>query len=282
MSSRNVPPIYRRFDDLLFVNVKWLLVLFVVGISLLPFIYALSVSFRPASELYSQQIYLIPHQPTLDHWTTAFNDLSQALVNSFLVATGTTILSLLITIPGAYVFGRQEFPGKHLGFYLIVVAIMFPYILLIVPIADLWSQLGLFNTIPGLWIAYQIFVTPFAIWILRDFFEKLPQNLEESAQIYGCTKWSAFVRVVLPMSTPAIVAVGFLAFLVGWNDFLMSNMLTTGTGPRPAVVQLYLATTGGETPYWGLTMAETLIIGVPPTVLYLLSRRYLAESFEMT
>lgn len=203
-------------------------------------------------------------------------------MNSLLIASGVTVVSLLITIPGAYVFGRRDFPGKNIGFYAILITLMFPYILLIVPIADMWYTLDIFDTIPGLIIAYQVFVTPFAIWILRDFFEKLPANLEEAAQIYGCTNFGAFTRVILPLAKPAIISTGFLAFVVGWNDFLFSNMLTTGTGPRPAVVQLFIATRGGEGIWWGQFLSMTLIIALPPIFLYIAARRYLTETFALS
>jgi ABC-type glycerol-3-phosphate transport system permease component len=269
-----------RPRELGFQSAKYLL----LGVSLLlavfPFVYVLSVSFRPPAELYTAP-HLLPRNPTLEPWQTAVDTLSGPLINSTIIAVGTAVLSLLITIPGAYVFGRKEFPGKRPMFYLVIMALLFPYILLVIPISDLWSELGLYNTIPGLWLAYQVFVTPFAIWILRDFFEQLPQNLEEAAQVYGCTQFGAFMRVVLPISMPAIVAVGFLAFLTGWNDFLFSNMLTTGTGPRPAVVSLFLSTAGSEQTLWTRLMAQTLIIGLPPTVLYIVARRKLSNALAV-
>jgi multiple sugar transport system permease protein len=269
-----------RPRELGFQSAKYLL----LGVSLLlavfPFVYVLSVSFRPPAELYTAP-HLLPRNPTLETWRTAVDTLSGPLINSTIIAVGTAVLSLLITIPGAYVFGRKEFPGKRPMFYLVITALLFPYILLIIPISELWSELGLYNTIPGLWLAYQVFVTPFAIWILRDFFEQLPPNLEEAAQVYGCTQFGAFLRVVLPISTPAIVAVGFIAFLTGWNDFLFSNMLTTGNGPRPAVVSLFLSTAGSEQTIWTRLMAQTLIIGLPPTVLYIVARRRLSNALAV-
>jgi len=268
--------------DIVFALVKYLTILFIAGMIVLPFLYVISVSFRTPTELLTGETYLIPKNPTLNSWTSAFESLATPLKNSFLIASGTTVLALLITIPGAYVFGRKEFPGKRPAFYAIVVALMFPYILLVIPISDIWFVLGLYDTIPGMWFAYQVFVTPFALWILRDFFEKLPANLEEAAQVYGCTQFGAFRKVILPLSLPAVAAVAFLAFLTGWNDFLFSNMLTTGTGPRPAVPVLFLTTTGGETNDWSLIMAQTLTIGTPPTVLYLVSRKYLTQSFAIS
>jgi multiple sugar transport system permease protein len=225
----------------------------------------------------------IPSEITVQNWVEGFNSLKDNLVNSFLIATGVMVISMVITIPSAYAFGRKEFPGRKLLFYTIIVAMMFPYILLILPIADLWIQLGIYNTLPGLWIAYQVFVTPFAIWILRDYFQKLPHNLEEAAMVYGCTEAGAFYRVILPLAAPAVVAVGFLAFLTGWNDFLFSNFLTLGGGPIPAVVELYqLVHSGsGEKIRWGSLMAQVFIVGLPPTALYIVARRYLTAAFAL-
>lgn len=268
-------------EDALFALLKYATIAFFTVLILIPLVLVVTVSFRPPPEFFGTDPHIIPQSPTTEAWVTALNDLQEPLINSTLIATGTTALALLICIPGAYVFGRQEFPGKEWGFRAIMVALLFPYILLIIPLTDTWYGLGLFNTLPGVILAYQVFVTPFAIWILRDFFEGLPANLEEAAQVYGCSQFQAFYKVILPLSLPAVMATAFLAFLVGWNDFLFSNMLTTGTGPRPAVVSLYLQTVGGESRYWGLVMSQALVVGLPPTVLYMVARRYLTESFAV-
>ncbi|MFC6825080.1 carbohydrate ABC transporter permease [Halopelagius fulvigenes] len=255
---------------------------FLVLFNLTVLVFIFSVSFMPPTEFFGDP-HIIPKEPTLEAWTSGFAELRDNLVNSFLIGLGTTIVALAISIPGAYAFARKEFYGKKLGFYAIISAMMFPYILLVIPIMDLWNDLGLYNTIPGMILAYQVFVTPFAIWILRDFFAKLPKDIEEAAQVYGCTQFTAFLRVILPLATPGIVAVGFLAFLTGWNDFLFANLLTTGTGPVPAVPVLYGTIGGGsgERVYWGKLMAETLIIGTPPTILYLVARNYLENAFTV-
>ncbi|ELY92281.1 MULTISPECIES: carbohydrate ABC transporter permease [Natrialba] len=257
-------------------------VAFLVLANLVPFLFILSVSFMPPSEFFTDP-HLVPYEPTLEAWTSGFEELRGNLVNSFLIGAGTALLALAITIPGAYAFARKEFYGKTAGFYAIISAMMFPYILLVIPIMDLWTALGVYNTIFGMILAYQVFVTPFSIWILRDFFENLPTDIEEAAQVYGCTQFTAFVRVILPLAAPGIVAVGFLAFLTGWNDFLFANLLTTGTGPVPAVPVLYGTIGGGsgERVYWGKLMAETLIIGTPPTIIYLVARNYLESAFSV-
>lgn len=271
----------RDIYDIGFAGLKAIVLALSILMIVVPLFYVVSVSFRPTTEVFLPTFHWLPQEPTTSGWESAFSELSDELLNSLIIGTGTAILSLLITIPGAYAFARKEFPGRRAIFYSIVIALLFPYILLIIPITDTWVTIGLYDSYVGLWVAYQVFVTPFAIWILRDFFERLPANLEESARVYGCTQFGAFVRVVLPLSLPAIAAVGFLAFLTGWNDFLFSNMLTRGSEFRPAVVQLFLNVSGGGTRQWPALMAQTLIIGIPPTILYLVARRQLTQAFEV-
>jgi ABC-type glycerol-3-phosphate transport system permease component len=257
---------------------KYLLLTFFLLIIVPPFLYVLSVSLRTPAEIY--QIVLIPETITFQNYIYVYDEFSGPLLDSLFIASGTALLSMAITIPSAYAIGRKQFPGRQAAFYVIILALLFPHILLIIPISDIWNGIGLYDTIPGLWLAYQPFVTPFSLWILRDFFENLPKNLEEAAQVYGCTEFSAFIRVILPLAAPAVVAVGFLAFLAGWNDFLFANFLTTGTGPEPATVELF-KNVGGELKFWETLMAQALVVGIPPAVLYMIGRKYLAKAFAV-
>lgn len=277
--SRRSPTFDRTWlSNMGFVVGKYLVLLFFLAIIVPPFVYVLSVSLRTPQEIF--ELKLIPDVITFQNYVDVFDEFTQPLIDSFLIATGTAVISMVITIPSAYAIGRKQFPGRTAAFYTIILALLFPHILLIIPISDLWNAMGIYNTIPGLWLAYQPFVTPFSLWILRDFFENLPPNLEEAAQVYGCTEFTAFVRVILPISAPAIVAVGFLAFLAGWNDFLFANFLTTGTGPEPATVVLF-KNVGGELQFWETLTAQALVVGIPPAVLYITARRYLAKAFAV-
>jgi ABC-type glycerol-3-phosphate transport system permease component len=250
---------------------------------LVPFVFVILISFKPPEEIFRDPLQIIPNEPTLRNWRQGYAAFEGFLWNSVIAAAGTTILALVITIPGAYAFGRKEFPGREFLFYAIVMAMVFPYIILVIPVRQLWGQLGLFNTFPGLWISHQIFVVPLAIWILRDFFQSLPTNLEEAAQVYGCTQFTAFLRVILPLSAPALAAVAFFAFLHGWNDFLFTNILTLGNGPVTATVKMYdaLQAGTGDRVQWGILMAQALMTGLPPAVFYMFTRRYLTEAFAM-
>ncbi len=269
-----------RWASVSYESVRVLLLSFIIGVSIIPIIYIILSSFKPPSAFFKPGVHWVPQQPTLQAWEQGLAALSDPLITSAMVASGTTLIALIITIPGAYVFGRREFPGRKLTFYMIVVSLLFPYILLIIPIADIWNDIGLYNTIPGIWLAYQVFVAPFAIWLLRDFFANLPTNIEEAAQVYGCTPFGAFFRVVLPLSAPGVMAVMFMAFLISWNDFLFANMILQ-QNKQTAIVALFQSTQGGERTYWGMLMAEALIIGIPPTILYMIARKKLTSAFAV-
>lgn len=271
----------RTTSDWFWAVSSYLVIAGLVGVIVFPYIIVVFSSFKSTSAIFSS-LTLIPQNPTLAAWEGAIEDMGRPLVTSFIVGAGTAVLSLVISIPGAYAFGRKEFPGKDLGFMVIILTLLFPYIILVIPFRSWWLEYGLYNTIPGLWIAYQAFVTPFALWVLRDFFEGLPDNLEEAAQVYGLTQFQAFLRVILPLAGPAIIAIGFLSFLSGWNDFLFSNILTNNLGPQTATVALYKTVHSGEQILWSRMMAATIIMGTPPLVLYLVARRYIGNAFAMS
>ena len=246
---------------------------------LIPFGYVIVTAFKPDADLYD--VSWIPSQISFDAWRQVFgeNDFQANLLNSLIAGIGSAVLAICISLPGAYIFARKDFPFREPFFYMIVGTLIFPFILLIVPITITWIHVGLFNTYLGLWLAFQIFAVPYSMWILRGYFARLPRHLEEAARVYGCTQFQAFYKVMLPLAKPVIVSVLFLAFLQGWSDFLFSNMLTTGDGPRTAAVAIYTSTAGGERIDWGPLMVMTLVTGIPPVILYMLAQKHLAKTF---
>ena len=252
---------------------------FVLALILIPYLYVIVTAFKTPGEIYETS--WIPSEISFDAWRDVFviNDFHVYLWNSLIAGIGSALLAVAISLPGAYIFARKEFPLRDPLFYMIVGTLIFPFILLIVPITITWIRLGLFDTFIGLWLAFQIFAVPYSMWILRGYFAQLPRYLEEAAMVYGCTQFQAFYKVMLPLAKPVIVSVLFLAFLQGWSDFLFSNMLTTGDGPRTASVAIYVSTAGGERVEWELLMVMTLITGIPPVILYMLAQRHLSKTF---
>ncbi len=253
----------------------------VLLIVLIPYSYIALTAFKPPGEIF--EVRWLPEVWSLEAWQYAIESehFQRYILNSLIAGLGAAILALCIAIPGAYVFGRKQFRGKDAFFYLITMALLFPFVLLVVPFTILWIKIGLYDTMPGLWIAYQVFIIPFAIWILRAYFAELPPFLEECAMVYGCTHFQAFFRIMLPLAKPMIVSLLFIAFLIGWNDFLFSNMLTTGEGPRTASVVIYVTAVGGERVEWEVLMVMTLMAGIPPVVLYILAQRQLMKTFAI-
>ena len=268
-----------RRPTLLQFLLTWTGLVAVLALVLIPYAYVVVTSFKSPNELFD--VRWIPERWSLAGWREALGnrEFLRSLWNSLLAGVGAALLSLLIAVPGAYVFARKSFPGREPLFYFIVGTLLFPFILLIVPVTITWIDLGLYNSIVGLWLAFQIFAVPYSIWILRGYFARMPRHLEECAMVYGCTQFQAFYRVMLPVAKPVIVSVAFLSFLLGWNDFLFSNMLTTGEGPRTASVAIYVASAGGERIDWNVMMVMTLVTGIPPVILYMIAQRHLSRSF---
>lgn len=157
--------------------------------------------------------------------------------------------------------------------------VLFPVIIVVVPFVVLFFKYDLTGHIFALWFVDLIFTVPMAVWLLRDYFNDLPASLEEAAQVYGCTEFSAFVRVILPLAIPGIVAVGFFTFVISWNEFLFAYLLTS-QNTAPAIVNLATSVSTEVNVNWGRVMAKSLIISLPPAALYLFARRSLTSMFS--
>ena len=153
---------------------------------------------------------------------------------------------------------------------------MFPGILLVIPYFSLMGAAGLLNTYPALVIAYTSFSLPFCTWMLKGFFDSIPPELDEAAMIDGCSRTSAFLRVILPLSAPGLVATAIFSFLVAWNEFLFAVVLTSTPG-------MYLVTVGIASNIgqfriqWNDLMAASVLATLPTIILYAFLERYLVQ-----
>ncbi|WP_152042531.1 carbohydrate ABC transporter permease [Salinigranum salinum] len=198
--------------------------------------------------------------------------------NSIVVSISATVISLLFSIPGAYAFARLDFPGRKLLFYTAVFTIMFPWIVITIPVYEVFFVLGLINTLTGIIIALSIFVLPQTIWLLQGFFRQgIPENIEEAALIDGHTEIGAFLRIVLPLSAPAVGAAALFAFLTAWNNFLWVFVLTSDEDVRTATVAIHFILGSDVLREWNILMAAVVLLVAPPVVFYGLSQRYVGE-----
>ncbi|MFC6941713.1 carbohydrate ABC transporter permease [Salinirubellus sp. GCM10025818] len=198
--------------------------------------------------------------------------------NSIIVALAATVISLFFSIPGAYAFARLDFPGRQLLFYTAVFTIMFPWIVLTIPVYEVFFNLGLVNTLLGVIIAISIFILPQNIWLLQGFFRQgIPPNIEEAALLDGLNEITAFIRIVLPLSAPAIGAAALFSFLSGWNNFLWVFILTSDENVRTATVAIHYILGSDTLREWNLLMAAVVILVLPPVIFYGLAQNYVGE-----
>ena len=220
-------------------------------------------------------------EPFLQIWNRA--DFPLFFRNSIIVSLSAMVISVIFSIPGAYAFARLDFPGRQVLFYTAVFTIMFPWIVITIPVYEIFFRLGLVNTLTGVIIAIAIFTLPQNIWLLQGFFRQgIPPNIEEAALIDGNTEITAFLRIVLPLSAPAIGAAALFSFLTGWNNFLWVFILTSDEDVRTATVAIHYILGSDVLREWNVLMAAVVILVAPPVIFYGLSQRYVGEGLGGT
>jgi multiple sugar transport system permease protein len=222
--------------------------------------------------------------PTAFHWANYRDAWNQApfgrfFVNSVIV-TGTAVLSNLVLCSLAgYAFARLRFLGRELLFVALLATLMVPFQVIMIPTFLIVQHLGLVDSLGGL-IAPNL-VTPFGIFLLRQFFRTLPVDLEEAARIDGSTRLGVLIRVVLPLSLPALATLGIVTFLWTWNDFLWPLIVITSTDQ--STVQLGLASfQGAHVTKWNLLMAGNVMALAPMLIVFIGAQRWFVRSLATT
>jgi len=219
-------------------------------------------------------------EPTGAHYVELFTEkhFGTYLRNSLIASLGSAAVSVSLGSMAAYALSRAEFRGKRDLLFWIISTRMAPVVAVMVPLYVIFRSSGLVGTLPGLILAYTTFNLPFAIWILKGFFDNVPYAIEEAAQCDGCTRWQAF-RLIIPLVAPGIAAFIVLCVLFGWNDFLFASIIGSGGAKT-----LPVATAELVQPVkiqWGMIMAAGVVTTVPMMFLGLLIRRYLVAGLTM-
>lgn len=198
-----------------------------VGIIVLPFFWQFMTSIKPLSEISAIPAKWIPSKVHWDFYKNVFtkHPFGRYLLNSFIVALSTTVLSILIGASAAYALARLRFKGKKIMLMAILSISMFPTIATLSPIYLLLKNLKLLNTYAGLIIPYITFALPLSIWLLTNFFAQLPKGFEEAAAIDGCSRGKIFFTIMLPLIKPATFSVALIVFINAWNEYLYALTL---------------------------------------------------------
>jgi multiple sugar transport system permease protein len=248
-----------------------LAVLLVVGFFLLPFYVMLSNSLKPEVHINAYPPVFV-FQPTLSHFAEVFRryPFVSYLLNSAVISVSATVLGFVIGVPMAYAIAR--FVLRRLVTLVLVVR-MIPYVSLLIPWYLTAQRANLVDTYAPMILTHLVFTIPYAAMILVGFFEDIPMALEEAAWIDGCSRLEAFIRIVLPLTLPGIVAAGIIAFTYSWNNFLFALILT-GAKTKTLPVAVYGFLTADQVDWGGLSAAATLITA-PVLVFVFFAQRYL-------
>ncbi len=256
--------------------------LLVAIVVLAPPLWLVISSISTQNELLSVPVHWIPQEPTLDrYWailtakgTEAAAVFRTSMLNSIIVAACVTLICISFGSLAAYSFARMSFGGQEPFLYIMLFSYMLPPIMIVVPLYTIMRDLKLMDTLWGLIIVYSALIMPFAVWILRGYFQSIPHELEDAARIDGCTRLGALLRVVLPLSAPGLVATSLFCFLASWEEFLIALIFTSS--PRAKTIPVSIAEfTGRHAIDFGMMATGGVIAAIPPILLALLFQRYL-------
>ncbi len=256
---------------------SYLYLTLLAAIASFPLLWIVLSSVKAKGELTGNPTAFWPQQFSLENFGIVLGQLKFTvnIANSVLVAGSTTLIAIVISSLGAYGVIRF-FPrvGKVITRVLIT-TYMFPPILLAVPYAIIMGKIGLMNSRAGLVLVYLSLTVPYAMWLLVGFFKTVPLEIEEAAMIDGANKMQTFVRVVLPIVAPGIVAVAIYTFINVWNEFLYSLILINSNAKMTVAVGLK-SLGGQEVLDWGVMMAASTIVVIPSVVFFMLIQKKIA------
>jgi multiple sugar transport system permease protein len=220
----------------------------------------------------------IPADPTLASYYDVLIERSywKAMRNSLIISSTTTVIVLLLSVPAGYAFSRFRFPFDNVIFIAVLFSRLFPPIGLIVPYFQIMTELNLLNTLPGVIIAQVYLWLPLMVYIIRNFFISIPQELDESARVDGCTRVQAFRHVVLPLARPGIAAVAILTFLYSWREFLFSLIVTRTLEAQPIAVAVTRFFGDVSVSWASLAAASTLAL-IPTAIIVFTFQRYIVS-----
>jgi len=268
---------------LLSAVIRYVFLFIAAVLTLVPFAYMFSTSITPADETSHIPIYWIPPHATLDNVKYLFLQANIPLVhwllNSVFVATATTLAVLLVDALAAYGFARLSMPGRDLIFGVILLSLMVPVAVTLIPIFVLMRDLHFLNTYNAL--VWPAAASAFGVFLLRQFFQTIPRELEEAAHIDGASRLRVFWSVDLPMVTNALITLALLTWLTSWNDFFWPLIALNDNAMYTAPVAItYLNSTFVQQP--GVLLAATATIAVPPLLFYIIFQRRIQKAVMTT
>jgi len=245
---------------------------------LIPIYWTVNTSLKVPATVVSFPPKWLPQPFSLESYVNIITEsvLPRNYLNSVILVAGTMALVLAIGVPAGYAAARYEFKGRNAILFLLMMTVMIPGIVTLIPQYFLAVRLGLYDSYLVLILIYGAWQVPTVVWIMRSFFQNIPRELDESAQVDGCSRIGAFYRVVLPISVPGIAAAAIVVFVWVWNEFIIALNMTASNATRPLTVGLYFFI--GETGIqWGGMSAGAAMALLPVILAFIFLQRRFVE-----
>lgn len=256
--------------------IRYILIILILAITIFPLFWMFLTSFKLQSQITSSE-YLFTFKPTLDNYVQVFQeqDFLKYIFNSFIIALFSVIFSLIIGLPAAYGVSRYNMDG--MGLVILIVKIV-PGILFLIPWFLVFSSLHMTDTYIALTMVHMLIAIPYVVWIMIAYFDSLPNDIEESGLVDGCTNIQVFLKIVLPISVPGIITASLLAFIHSWNHFLFS-LVVSGAKTKTLPVAIFNFISYAEV-NWGAIMAAACIVILPISIISLFTQRYIVSGLS--
>ena len=272
----------RRWDAWTVLQAAFLLMLTLFA--LLPMAWMLLTSLKSQFAALQYPPEWWPNRITFDQYVTLLSPAGETgreflgyFANSVFVSLVSTVLGVAVAVPAAYAFSRFRFPGRTMLFYAVLLRNMFPAVVFLMPLFILMRWLHLVNTLWSLVLTYLTFGLPLSIWLMKSFYDNIPPQLEQAARIDGATRFQAFVQVVMPLSSPGIIATAIYSFILAWNEYVYALTFLNDKSKLTLPVGLQRFFTDYATNWPGL-MAASFITSVPVVLLFLVLQRFFVRA----
>jgi len=243
-----------------------------------PVFWMISTALKPDREINAFSPTWLPTHPTLQHFRDAMDRpyFWDDVKNSLIVVGGVVVLAMVVGFLAAVALAKYRFTGNALFVVLVIGILMLPQVGLVIPLYVVLAKYHLTNALVGLILVHWVFLLPFAIWTLRGFVMGIPRELEEAAMVDGSSRLGAFMRILLPLVAPGLVATSVFVFITSWNEYIFANVILTDQSKQTLTVWLsYFYGTSRETD-WGGLMAASTLTAIPVVIFFLLVQRKIA------
>lgn len=273
-----------QLDRILRRTTLYLAVAIFVFVCVAPFIWVIIGSFHSSQEILTGSVKLIPSNPTVKNYIPLFaselgiKNFHRYIINSLIVGISTAFLSSIVSSLGAYGLSRFDFPGRDVLARFMLFIYVFPTVLVAVPVNETMAQFHLVDNLFGIILIHTALAAPFATWLLRSFFDSIPQVIEESASVDGASQLQSMFYIVLPLAAPGVVTAGVYALVSSWGEYLFVSILVSSDANKtlPLGIGMYTADQYIE---WGQLLAGTVLTFLPLFLIFLPLSKYFIKGF---